>query len=174
MLHRETFVIPLSLSPPQEPYCAITVACGSADILGRASVPPEYVECRFLPGRGIPKVTGKSRSGQDRGQQGRVAPDLVPPQPDGSIRSAILLKRAHPVQGAHHGGSVAPAQATVVLPELHPGCGAGRSQYPSDHGPVPAGPRHPRASWPCSSARRAAGRGGRGAQRSGSDLAPPA
>ena len=70
------------------------------------------------------RATEKSRSGQDRGQQGGVAPDFVPQQADGQIRSEILLKRAHDVQGgpaqdAHHGGGVAPAQAAVVLPELH-------------------------------------------------------
>ena len=70
------------------------------------------------------RATEKSRSGQDRGQQGGVAPDFVPQQANGQIRSEILLKCAHDVQGgpsedAHHGGGVAPAQAAVVLPELH-------------------------------------------------------
>ena len=73
---------------------------------------------------GDTRATEKSRSGQDRGQQGGVAPDFVPQQSDGQIRSEILLNRAHHVQcgpseDAHHGGGVAPAHATVVFPELH-------------------------------------------------------
>ena len=100
------------------------------------------------------RATEKSRSGQDRGQQGGVAPDLVPQQSDGQIRSEILLNRAHQVQcgpseNAHHGGGVAPVPATVVLPERHVQDAA------------PAAPRHPRANRHCRSARRAAARGGR-------------
>ena len=70
-----------------------------------------------------PGVNAKSRSGQAAGQDPGVASNPVAQQPNGHMRTEILLNRAHPVQGgpsedAHHGRSVARAQAAVVLPEL--------------------------------------------------------
>ena len=100
-------------------------------------------QSRISPGQ-----PGKLRSGRDRSQQGRIAPDLVPQQPDGKIRAEILilLKCMHHVQGnpsqdAHHCGGVAPVQAAVVRAERYvQGTASGRAL-------VPAAPQHPQADW---------------------------
>ena len=69
------------------------------------------------------RVTEELPSGQNRSHQGRVALDLVLQQPDGQIRSEILLNRPYHVQdglseNAHHGQDVAPTQVPVVLPDV--------------------------------------------------------
>ena len=72
----------------------------------------------------LARVNAKSRSGQGGGQDPGVASNPVAQQPNGHMRTEILLNRAHPVQGgpsedAHHGRPVSRVQAAVVLPELH-------------------------------------------------------
>ena len=90
-----------------------------------------YRHARFQPGlpslgrRHLsPRATEKSRSGQDRSQEPGLASDAVAQQSHGHIRFKLLLKGLNHVQGGpaqdgHDGGGVAPAQAAVVLPELH-------------------------------------------------------
>lgn len=56
------------------------------------------------------RANEKARSRQGGGQNPRVASDPVAQEPNGQIRSGILLSRSHPVQGSlsedvHHGGA---------------------------------------------------------------------
>lgn len=74
--------------------------------------------------RATGRATEKSRSGQDRSQDPGLSADAVAQQSHGHIRFKWLLKGLNHVQGGpaqdgHDGGGVAPAQAAVVLAELH-------------------------------------------------------